>query len=120
MKGIKIAFPTEGDKGIKDVVSDVFGRAKSFTLVEISDGSISDVQVVENPAGTYRHGAGPIVVKTLADMGVNAVAARELGPGASALVEQHGMKRFSVRPGVSVEEAIKDVLELIKKAESFR
>lgn len=115
MKRIKIAFPTEGDQGIKDVVSDVFGRAKSFTLVEISGDTISGVEVVENPAGTYRHGAGPIVIKTLADMGVNAVAARELGPGASALVEHHGMRRFMVRSGVSVEEAVKDVLKQTRK-----
>ena len=110
MQEIKLAVPTEGEKGTEDVVSDVFGRAKTFTVVEISDGSISGVQVVKNPAVKYKHGAGPIVVKMLVDMGVTAVAAREFGPGASALLEQHNVKRFEVKAGVSVEEAVKSVL----------
>ncbi len=114
---IKLAVPTEGDKGIEDAVSEVFGRAKTFTLVEISDGAIGNVQAVKNPAASYKHGAGPVVVKTLADMGVNAVAAREFGPGASTLLDQHDIKKFSVKAGISVDEAVKQVLNLLKESE---
>ncbi len=110
MKKIKLAIPTEGEKGVEDVVSNVFGRAKTFTLVEIRDGSITNVQVVKNPAVEYKHGAGPIVVKMLADRGVTVVAAREFGPGASALLEQHNIDMFEVKAGVSVGEAVKSVL----------
>lgn len=111
MQEIKLAVPTEGEKGAEDVVSDVFGRAKTFTIVEISNGSISGVKVVKNPAVEYKHGAGPIVVKMLVDMGVTAVAAREFGPGASTLLEQHNVKRFEVKAGISVEEALGSVLK---------
>jgi predicted Fe-Mo cluster-binding NifX family protein len=37
------------------------------------------VEIVKNPAATYKHGARPTVVKMLADMGVNTVAMREFG-----------------------------------------
>lgn len=110
MREMKLAVPTEGDRGVKDVVSNVFGRAETFTVVEISDGSISSVRVVENPAVSYKHGAGPIVVKMLVDMGVTAVAARELGLGASALLEQHNIKTYEVKAGISVEEAVENVM----------
>lgn len=111
MQKIKMAVPTGGDKGVEDVVSEVFGRAKTFTIVEISEGSVGGVQVVENPAVSYKHGAGPIVVKMLVDMGVNVVAAREFGPGASALLEQHNVKKVTVKPGIKVSEAIEKVLK---------
>ena len=104
-----MAIATEGDKGVEDVVSEVFGRAKTFTIVKVSEGSIEDVKVIENPAVTYKHGAGPIVVKTLVDMDVTLVMAREFGPGASALMEQHNVKRVTVKSGVKVAEAIQNV-----------
>lgn len=111
MQKIKLAAPTEGDRGVEDVISEVFGRAKTFTIVKISEGSIGDVKVVENPAVSYKHGAGPIVVKMLVDMGVNMVAAREFGPGASALLEQHNIKMIKVKAGISVSEVIKNALK---------
>lgn len=91
------------------MISEVFGRAKTFTIVEISEGSIDDIKVVENPANSYKHGAGPIVAKMLIDMGVTLVMAREFGPGASALLEQHNVKRVTVKSGVKVAEAIQNV-----------
>lgn len=111
MRRIKLAIPTKGNKGLKEAISDVFGRAKTFTVVEISNGSISSVQVVENPAVSYKHGAGPIVVKTLVDMGVTVVAAGEFGPGASALLENHNVKIVRVTLGMKVAEVIENMLK---------
>ena len=106
---MKIAVPTKGDGGLGDIVSEVFGRAKSFTIVEVINDKVQNVKVIENPALSYKHGAGPIVVKTLVDAGVNVVISGELGPGASALLEQHNVKRVTVKPGITVSEAIKEV-----------
>lgn len=111
MPEIKLAVPTEGEKGIKEKVSEVFGRAKTFTIVEIDDDSIHNVEVVENPAVSYKQGAGPIVVKMLVDLGVTVVAAREFGPGASALLEHHNVGMVTVKPGMIVDEVVKDVLK---------
>jgi len=108
---IRIAVPTRGDKGMEDVVSEVFGRSETFTIIDISDGSIRNVEVVKNPAASYKHGAGPIVVKMLADMKVTAVTAREFGLGASTLLEQNNIKKFEVKADTPVREAIKTVLK---------
>jgi len=108
---LRIAIPTKGDKGIEDVVSDVFGRSETFTIIDISDGSIHNVKVVKNPAASYKHGAGPIVTKMLADMEVTAVAAREFGLGASTLLDQNNIKKFEVKADTPVREAIKTVLK---------
>lgn len=111
MGKMKIAIPTKGDKGMEDVVSDVFGRSETYTIIDVSDGLISNVEVVKNPAASYKHGAGPIVTKMLADMEVTAVAARELGLGASTLLDQNNIKKFEVKADIPIREAIKTVLK---------
>jgi len=67
------------------------------------------VEVIQNPAASYKHGAGPIIVKLLIDSSVNVVLVGELGPGSSALLEQHNMTMIRLEPGISVSEAIKKV-----------
>jgi predicted Fe-Mo cluster-binding NifX family protein len=110
-KEIRLVIPTNGKKGIRDTVSEVFGRAKTLTIIGVKEGSISDVEVLENPALSYRHGAGPIVVKMLVDIGVDVIAAREFGPGASALLKQHNVKMLDVRSGVTVAEAVEGLMK---------
>jgi len=111
LKEIRVAIPTNGKKGIKDTVSEVLGRAKTFTIIEIKESSVDNVEVLENPAVSYKHGAGPIVVKMLIDKGVNVIAAREFGPGAYALLDQHNVKMFEVKSGVTVTETIKELMK---------
>lgn len=89
---MKLAVPTKEDKGLDYSVSDVFGRAEIFTILEITNSSIVNVEVIRNPAASYKHGSGPIVVKMLSDMKVKAVAAREFSVGASTLLEQNKIK----------------------------
>lgn len=106
---IKIAFPTKNSRGLEDVVSEAFGRAEYFTIVNLVEGSIG-VETLKNPASSFKHGAGPVAVKTLVDMGVKIVGAGELGVGALELLEQSGVKYFRVKPGITVKNAVKTVL----------
>ena len=108
---MKIAVPTKGDGGLEDFVSDVFGKAETFTVLEIDNSSIVNVEVVKNPAAAYRHGSGPIVVKMLADMKTDAVAAREFGLGASTLLDMNKIKKLKVKSNIAVKEAVKRILE---------
>jgi predicted Fe-Mo cluster-binding NifX family protein len=106
---IKVAVPTKGGGGLEDVISDVFGRAKTFTIIDMEGEKVKKVEVLQNPAASYKQGTGPIVVKILIDLGVNVVLAKELGPGSSALLKQHNVTIIPVEPGISVSEAIKKV-----------
>lgn len=107
MGRVKIAIPTRGHAGLNDVISDVFSRASTFTIVEVENGEIVSVHVIDNPASRYKHGSGPIVVKTLADINVNFVLAVEIGPGVSELLNYHGIKVVMVEPNVKVSGAIR-------------
>jgi predicted Fe-Mo cluster-binding NifX family protein len=105
-----VAVATNKKMGLNDSVSDVFGRAKTFTIVDIEDKNVADVKVLENSAASYHHGAGPIAVKMLNDEGVTVVIANELGIGASELLKQHEITLVHTKPETKVEDAIKNVM----------
>lgn len=115
LRKLRIAIPTRGQGGLEDSLSDMFGRANTFTIVDVEKGAIKNVNVLENPAVSYKHGAGPIVVKMLIDAGVNMVLAAELGPGASALLEQHNIITIAAKPGTGVENSVREALSKIEE-----
>jgi predicted Fe-Mo cluster-binding NifX family protein len=108
---LRVAIPTKADKGLEDVVSEVFGKAKTFTIVDVEDGQIRNVRVIDNPGASYEYGSGPIAVKTLVDLKVNYVLAAELGPGASELLKHHGIKKVLIKPNTKVIDAVRECLK---------
>jgi predicted Fe-Mo cluster-binding NifX family protein len=106
----RIAVATDGKNGLDDTVSNVFGRAPTFTIVDAKDEKIISVRVLENPALSYKHGAGPIAVKMLIDDGVEVVLANELGVGASEILENHNISFIPAKPGTNVGETVKKAL----------
>ena len=108
MGKLKIAVPTKAYASLEDTVSEVFGKAKTFTIVDIENGQVRKVRVIYNPAASYDYGSGPVAAKTLADLRVDFVMATELGPGASGLLKHHGIKKISANPGTRVTDAIRE------------
>jgi len=111
MTTLRLALPTEGDRGMRDAVSDVFARAAAFTLVEVADGEVKEVRVEENTASSLKQGAGPLVTKTLKEKGVEVVVAGELGSGARTLLEMSGIRAVRVDPGTKVKDALDEALK---------
>ena len=115
MAKLRIGIPTKKRAGLKDVVSEVFGKAETFTLVDVEDTTIKHVRVIDNPAASYPYGSGPVAVKTLADMEVNMVLTGELGLGASKLLNHHNIKKITVKPNMTVADSIKEAFVKMKK-----
>jgi len=110
-KSLKIGVATVGEKGLEDRVSETFGRAATYTIIEVKDGEIANVKVLRNPAVSYEYGVGPIVVKMLIDEGVNLVVAGEIGPGVSSILKHHNVEKVAFKAGASVLEVLKEILE---------
>jgi predicted Fe-Mo cluster-binding NifX family protein len=119
LEKLRIAIPTKGHGGLEDVVSDVFGRANTFTIIDVKEGIIENVKVLENPAVSYQKGAGPIVVKMLIDAKVNMAIAAEFGPCISTLLDQHSVTKITVPAGTKISETIKNALPKIQSEEEF-
>ena len=106
MGGLKLAVATKGSRGLEDEVSNVFGKAKTFTFIELEDDKIKNVEVRENPGASYEHGSGPVAGKVLSETGVKAVICGEFGPGALALLETSKIHPIKVEAGTKVSRAI--------------
>ena len=50
---VRVAVPTKEDGGLEDVVSDVFGKTNTFTVVDMEDAVANNVKVLKNPAVSY-------------------------------------------------------------------
>ena len=110
-KNLKIGIATVGEKGLEDRVSETFGRANTYTIIEVENGKIVNVKILRNPAVSYEHGAGPIVARTLIDEGIQLAVAGEIGPGVTTILEHHKVKRVTFKAGIRVSEAIKELLK---------
>lgn len=76
---LKIAIPTEGPGGLDAPRSAHFGRADSFTIVDVANGEIVGGSAIVNPPHT--HGGCGLTVKTLAEAGVGTAIVIGMGGG---------------------------------------
>lgn len=116
MGKLKIAVPTKAYAGLDGTISKVFGKTKTFTIVEVEEGDVKNVRVIDNPAVSYDYGSEAVAAKTLADLKVNCVMAAELGLSATGLLEHYHIRKFSVKTNIKVADVIKENL----KAEGLR
>jgi len=107
----KVAVASKGSRGLKDEVSEVFGKTKVFTIIEIDEGKIKRVESVKNPAASYEYGAGPIAVKFLADLGVTFAVGSEFGVGVSAILEDKKIKAMKVPSGTKIEDVVNKIIK---------
>ncbi|HDD26863.1 MAG TPA: dinitrogenase iron-molybdenum cofactor biosynthesis protein [Acidilobales archaeon] len=108
---MKIAFATEGSEGLDAVISQRFGRARFFTIVEVNEvGNVINVKVIENPGFYAERGAGVRAVQRLIEEGVNVVVAGDFGPNALAVLRSSGIRPVRVS-GVAVREALTKALQ---------
>lgn len=114
MTTLRIAVPTKGSGGMRDMVSDVFARAATFTIIDVDEGEVKHVVVDENTASELKQGTGPIVAKNLKEKGVDVVIAGEVGPGAKTLLEMNNIRMIQIEPGVRVSEAVKTALDRLR------
>jgi len=106
---MRIAVSTTSG-GLDDKVSEVFGRAVSFTIVDVENGEIKSVEVVRNDFAVRGGGAGIAVSQFLADKGVNVVITGNVGPNALSVLSSAGIKVYRAG-GLKVSEAIEKLLK---------
>jgi len=101
---MKIAFTTASG-GMEDVVMPVFGRAPTFTIVEIEGKDVKATNIIENPAFNASGGAGVQAAQLLINEGVKAVVSGNYGPNAAIILKQAGIELY-VGSGMKVRDAL--------------
>ena len=96
---MKIAAATTHG-GLDDMISPVFGRCPTFTLVEIEDGQIVSHEVVQNPHAGAMGGAGIQAAQLIISKGAQAILAGAFGPNASNVFSQGGVQTVPAQGSV--------------------
>ncbi len=99
-EGMKLCIPTLGTGGLEDLVSEHFGRAPTFTVVDMAN---SEVKVVEN-TGEHFGGVGN-TPELVAGAGAEIMLCSGLGPRAISMFEQLGIEVYVGASG-TVQDAI--------------
>ncbi|TET91829.1 MAG: dinitrogenase iron-molybdenum cofactor biosynthesis protein [Methanomassiliicoccales archaeon] len=98
---MKVCVPTLGDRGLLENVSPHFGRAPTFTIVDMDT---DDVRVIPN-ISEHMGGAGK-PPEHLAEAGVETMLCSGLGPRAVNMFEEYGIEVY-----VGAEGTVQDTLE---------
>jgi predicted Fe-Mo cluster-binding NifX family protein len=109
---LRIAIVTEDFNGLEDVVSKEFSRCNTVTIVEVDTEKKSYrlVEIFENPAKRFSHGAGPIFVYILLEKNVSVAIGPEVGMGTEEMLRETGIKYFKCEPGTKVKDALEKFL----------
>ncbi len=99
---MKICIPTMGNRGLDEFVSEHFGRAPTFTVVDMET---KEVKVISN-TGEHFGGVkvGPDVILE-GDADVEVMLCSGLGPRAIGMFEQFGIEVY-----VGASGMVKDVI----------
>lgn len=109
----RIAIVTMGYKGLDDELSDVFAKAPTITLIEldVENRKYRLLEIFENEAISFSHGAGPILIKVLLDRKVDIAIGPKVGIGTRELLKEKRIKFLEYSPGIKVSEIIQNILE---------
>lgn len=103
-----LAVPSLGEGGLDGERSSHFGHCDCFTLVDIVDGEVAGVRVVENPA--HEHGGCLRPVGLLAAEGVSALVAAGMGARPLAGFAEAGIAVYFENATPGIGDAVKLVL----------
>jgi len=98
---MKLCIPTMGDRGLDETVSAHFGRAPTFTIVDVST---NEVKVLRNESEHF--GGAGLPPEILANAGAHVLICSGLGPRAITMFEEKGIDVYVGAAG-TVKDAIK-------------
>ena len=104
----RIAFSCEDRKGLASEMSMHFGRCPHFAIVDVEEGQIKQVQMVDNPAFT-NHVPG-VVPTFINEQKANVMIAGGMGPKAVNMFHDFGIE-VATGVGGKVENVLKAYLE---------
>jgi len=102
----RIVVATQGPRGLDDIVSPMFARAPFFTLIDVEDGEIKNVETIENRFSMMPGGAGMAVAEYMKELNAEIVVAGSFGPNSSNILQGMGIKILTMPPA-QVREVMK-------------
>ncbi|MDY1591965.1 MAG: NifB/NifX family molybdenum-iron cluster-binding protein [Methanofastidiosum sp.] len=89
---MKIAIPTDLIGGLSDIVYNHFGKAPTYTIIEIIENKIGNVEVIDNTSDHFGGSESPVDLLLKKNVGI--VICSNLGPRAMEVLTCQGFDLF--------------------------
>ena len=100
---MKIAIPIQEGTDLQAQVSQTFGRAPSFLIV---DQGTKEFEIIENTVAQDAHGAGPGAASLLIRHGAKGAIAGRFGPNAFGALQGAGVQMYICGPDTTIATAL--------------
>ena len=97
---MRVAFPTMGEKGLKEEIGNHFGRCPTFTIYDLED---DEIEIISN--NSKHNGGQGNPPELLAEENIDCIICKNLGKKAVSLFEDIGINVYD-GAGNTVEEAL--------------
>ncbi len=105
---VRIVVATQNG-GLDDQVAQVFGRCQTYTIVDVEDGEIRNVEIAQNQYANASSGAGIQAAGFVTNQGAEAVISGNFGPNVASVLNQSGVQMIPAS-GIGVREAVQKYL----------
>jgi predicted Fe-Mo cluster-binding NifX family protein len=106
---VVIAVPSNGNGGLKELMSSRFGRCPSFTFVHVEDKKITEVKALSNSAVGQMGGAGIQAAQLIGNNGAEIVIVGFLGPNAA---QSLNALKIPIYQAPNEEITVREVIDL--------
>lgn len=97
------------DKGVESHISPRFARAPYIVVVDIVDKAIVSVKAIPNMFANIPSGAGASFSQWIIESGAKIVITPNVGPHASMILQQAGVRIYRVLPNTRVIDALRSL-----------
>jgi predicted Fe-Mo cluster-binding NifX family protein len=104
----RIVIPAEDENGLNARLSEHFGRAPYFIIVELEDGSVTSVQVMPNESEHF--GGFGLPSDCILQVRPNAIITYGIGPRALSIFQRAGVAVLRANA-----DTVKDVIEAYRQ-----
>ncbi len=108
MKNGKIAIPSIGNGGLEGQRAGHFGHCEVFTVVDVKDGEIKNVSIIQNQE--HVQGGCMVPVNLLASHKVNALIVGGIGLRPLMGFQQAGIRVFHENTQVEIKAAVEELI----------
>ncbi len=108
MSKVRVAFPSEGEGGLEGVRSGHFGHCDVFTCVDLENGMVTDVSIVQNKE--HVQGGCMVPVNLLAENNVNALVVGGIGMRPLMGFNQVGITVYHEATEVNIKPVLDDFI----------
>ncbi|MCD6084289.1 MAG: NifB/NifX family molybdenum-iron cluster-binding protein [Desulfurococcales archaeon] len=106
---VRVAVPVNNAEGMNSMVSQVFARSPYIALIDVKDGQVMSVNVLDNPAASVPQGAGLALAQWLISKNVRVVLAPNMGTNLAQALTQAGVFIYQVAPNIMLADALRSV-----------